>query len=46
MKKIDFIAQQQTIDGTWEYVVYYDDGSVEFVTDLESHPHLRGHLRR
>ena len=46
MRKIDYVAEQFKLMDEPEFVVYYDDGSVEFVTDLESHPHLRGHLRR
>ena len=46
MKKIDFVAQQLTIDDGWVHVIYYDDGSVEFVANLESHPQLQQYLRR
>lgn len=40
MTKVSLIAEQLTIEGTTEYVVYFDDGSVQVFKDYPTEDDL------
>lgn len=42
MTKVSLIAEQFTIEGSVEYVVYFDDGSVQTFKDYPTEEQLNG----
>lgn len=40
MTKVSLIAEQFTIDGTVEYMVYFDDGSIQVFKDYPTEDDL------
>lgn len=42
MTKVSLIAEQFTIDGAVEYMVYFDDGSVQMFKDYPTTDQLEG----
>lgn len=40
MPKVSLIAEQLTIEGTTEYIVYFDDGSVQTFKDYPTEEQL------